>query len=257
MSSGPDLFVVCKKLRVRGVPVHHRVPVLRHRLRKRAPKLEQGRRPEAPRAAPSAPSLQPPAAGRDPRHPRRRPAVRDAALVARLGRRHAVFGRARVSSTATTLGADRHARRRLVAARHARCSSTTTTGYELVALAAIFLFGWLLERRHGAWAPLLVFFARRRRPASVAVARARPARLALGGNGAALALLAPGRCATCWRRRARRGGRRRPARRRSRSRSLLVAAAGRHVERRTRSPGSPAASSGSCSGCRSRACAQR
>ena len=30
------------------------------------------------------------------------------------------------------------------------------TGYEIVALAAIFLFGWLLERRHGPWAPLLV-----------------------------------------------------------------------------------------------------
>ena len=23
----------------------------------------------------------------------------------------------------------------------------------------VFLFGWLLERRHGMWAPLLVFFA--------------------------------------------------------------------------------------------------
>ena len=36
------------------------------------------------------------------------------------------------------------------------------TGYEIVALAVIFLFGWLLERRHGLWAPLLVFLRRRR-----------------------------------------------------------------------------------------------
>ena len=44
-----------------------------------------------------------------------------------------------------------------MAARSRRCSSTATTGYEIVALGAIFLFGWLLERRHGRWAPLLVF----------------------------------------------------------------------------------------------------
>src|SRR5690242_1400324 len=34
----------------------------------------------------------------------------------------------------------------------------TQTGYELVVLLAVALFGWLLERRHGFWAPLLVFF---------------------------------------------------------------------------------------------------
>src|ERR1041385_5190946 len=28
------------------------------------------------------------------------------------------------------------------------------TGYEVMALGAIFLFGWLLERRHGFWAQL-------------------------------------------------------------------------------------------------------
>lgn len=65
----------------------------------------------------------------------------------------------------------------------------TQGGYRAVALAAVFVFAWLLERRHGWWAPLLVFFV-----AGVAgtllAAVLDPGGIALGANGAALALLA-------------------------------------------------------------------
>jgi membrane associated rhomboid family serine protease len=62
------------------------------------------------------------------------------------------------------------------------------TMYELIALASIFLFGWLLERRHGAWAPLLVFLVGT--VGGLAVSYALPGSLyALGANGGALALL--------------------------------------------------------------------
>jgi membrane associated rhomboid family serine protease len=63
------------------------------------------------------------------------------------------------------------------------------TAYEIVALAAIFLFGWLLERRHGAWATLLVFLLAGAGGMFLAIA-AGDADVALGGNGAALGLLA-------------------------------------------------------------------
>ena len=61
-------------------------------------------------------------------------------------------------------------------------------GYEIVVLAAVFLFGWLLERRHGGWATLLVFLLAGAGGMFAAIA-AGDADLALGANGAALGLL--------------------------------------------------------------------
>ena len=54
---------------------------------------------------------------------------------------------------------------------------------------AIALFGWLLERRHGWWAPLLVFLVCGAGGAYVAVEVAGEG-IALGANGAALGMLA-------------------------------------------------------------------
>ena len=62
------------------------------------------------------------------------------------------------------------------------------TGYEIVVLAAVFLFGWLLERRHGSWATLLVFFVGGAGGMALAIL-AGDAFRAQGANGAALALL--------------------------------------------------------------------
>ena len=64
-----------------------------------------------------------------------------------------------------------------------------STAYEVAALAAIFLFGWLLERRHGAWAPLLVFFVGGV-AGSAAVLALDPHGGTMGANSSALALLA-------------------------------------------------------------------
>jgi membrane associated rhomboid family serine protease len=65
----------------------------------------------------------------------------------------------------------------------------SATGYEAVTVGTIALFGWLLERRHGWWAPLLVFFVAGAGGAYVAVEVAGEG-LAFGANGAALGLLA-------------------------------------------------------------------
>src|SRR5919198_1444962 len=49
--SGPDLFVVCKNCRAEVSPYITECPYCGTRLRKRAPKLEKGGLPKAPRSA--------------------------------------------------------------------------------------------------------------------------------------------------------------------------------------------------------------
>src|SRR5262249_22589755 len=63
------------------------------------------------------------------------------------------------------------------------------TGYEVVTVGTIALFGLLLERRHGWWAPLVTFFLAGAGGAYVAVEVAGEG-IARGANGAALGLLA-------------------------------------------------------------------
>ena len=62
------------------------------------------------------------------------------------------------------------------------------TGYAFVALTAIGLFGWLIERRHGPIAVVGLFLLGGV-GGMAATAAAYPVPVALGGNGAALALL--------------------------------------------------------------------
>ncbi len=62
------------------------------------------------------------------------------------------------------------------------------TGYAFVTLTAIALFGWLLERRHGSIVVLGLFLVGGV-GGMAATAAAYPVPVALGGNGAALALL--------------------------------------------------------------------
>ena len=61
-------------------------------------------------------------------------------------------------------------------------------GYAFIALGTIALFGWLLERRHGP-APVLALFLVGGVGGIAATAAAYPVPIALGGNGAALALV--------------------------------------------------------------------
>src|SRR5919108_32981 len=157
MASGPDLFVVCKKCGSEVSPYITECPYCGTRLRKRAPKLERGGVAKEPKATrrrrPSLGRLKP---GEIPGiRPDRRPYATIALVLA---------------SVLVTLGAraDLWEVDRLVLLfnttdEYYRTVTTLfvygQTGYEVVALGATFLFGWLLERRHGWWAPLLVFLA--------------------------------------------------------------------------------------------------
>ena len=187
MAQGPDLFVVCKNCRAEVSPYITECPYCGHRLRKRAPKLDKGGVPKPPkqRRRPPKPSL-----GR--LRPGEMPGLRAdgkpyATLALVVGA--AVFTilvKADIVSVldVTVLFGTQDGWYRTLGTSFFYGS----TGYELAALFTIFLFGWLLERRHGHWAPLVVY--------AVATAAGIGATLALedlpqiiGGNAGALGMV--------------------------------------------------------------------
>jgi membrane associated rhomboid family serine protease len=187
MASGPDLFVVCKKCGSEVSPYITECPYCGTRLRKRAPKLERGGGVGEPRTArrrrPTLGRLKPgeiPGIRAD-RRPYATITLVLASVVATLGWKAGLWN---VNSLILTAGNDDEYWR-----------TVTTlfvydgTGYEVVALGATFLFGWLLERRHGFWAPLLVFLVGGAGGMFLAIA-VEDVLIANGANGAALALLA-------------------------------------------------------------------
>ena len=188
MASGPDLFVVCKKCGSEVSPYITECPYCGTRLRKRAPKLERGGVPKEPKAArrrrPTLGRLRPgemPGIRAD-RRPYVTIALVLASIVVTLGWKAGLWN---VDQLVLATG---------LTDEYYRTVTTLfvygSTGYEIIALGAIFLFGWLLERRHGAWAPLLVFLAGGAGGMFLAIALDDVGVVTTGGNGAALALLA-------------------------------------------------------------------
>ena len=186
MSSGPDLYLVCKSCGAEVSPYITECPYCGTRIQKRAPKLDRGGVPKAAQACPLAPAAAAAAPGRDPRHPRR------PAPVGRVGRSSSrrcsitvgiKSGLLRCADFAYGAGLDEPWR------AFTALFAYISTGYEAVTVGAIALFGWLLERRHGWWAPLLVFLVTGVGGAYVAVEVAGEG-IARGANGAALGLLA-------------------------------------------------------------------
>ncbi|MEO8686638.1 MAG: rhomboid family intramembrane serine protease [Solirubrobacteraceae bacterium] len=187
MASGPELFVVCKKCNSEVSPYITECPYCGTRLRKRAPKLEKGGGP--PRAArrrerPKLSRLKP---GEIPgvRAEHRPYATISVVLVTVLASLAFQAGAYDAVTNVALQGPIDGEWWKLVTTLFVYLS----TGYEVVALGAIFLFGWLLERRHGAWAPLLVFFVGGAAGAALVVGLDEGA-AAWGANSSALALLA-------------------------------------------------------------------
>jgi membrane associated rhomboid family serine protease len=187
MASGPDLFVVCKKCGSEVSPYITECPYCGTRLRKRAPKLERGGVPKAPkvprRRRPTLGRLKPgeiPGIRAD-RRPYATILLVVAAIIVTLGGRAGIWSLNNLILDVTTT--DEYYRTVTTLFVYLR------TGYEVVCLGAIFLFGWLLERRHGMWATLLVFLAAGAGGMFLAIA-GDDVVIATGGNGAALGLLA-------------------------------------------------------------------
>jgi hypothetical protein len=191
-SGGPDLFVICKKCGSEVSPYITECPYCGTRLRKRAPRLDRPPAPEgglgrrrAKRKA-VAPSLGRLRRGEIPgiRGDRRPYATIAIVLISLVG---AVFWRTGlIGLHSFVLAGPLHGDWwRLLTSP----LTYGTTGYALVALSAVGIFGWLLERRHGpAVVLVLLLLGGVGGMAVVAASYAFP--LAIGGNGVALAFLA-------------------------------------------------------------------
>jgi membrane associated rhomboid family serine protease len=186
-TGGPDLFVICKNCQSEVSPYITECPYCGSRLRKRAPKLDRdGRVTERKRRTPS-PSL-----------PRLRrgeiPGIRGesrpyativlvlAGFAGTLLWRAALVGSTHAIALWAQFGT--HLWWRLLVAPF----TYVNTGYAIVALGTIALYGWLLERRYG---PVLVvgLFALGGIGGAAITATDSTLPLALGANGGALALL--------------------------------------------------------------------
>jgi membrane associated rhomboid family serine protease len=187
MSSGADLFVVCKTCGSEVSPYITECPYCGARLRKRAPKLDRGARPRERRflRPPQRPSLGRLRRGEIPGiRLDTRPYVTIAAVLASVGTSIAVQTSGVDRGDLAIVGKPTGEWWRVVTAPFVYLN----TGYALAALLAVALFGWLLERRHGHVVAALVFLAGGAGGMALA-AVAESAPLAAGGNGAALALL--------------------------------------------------------------------
>ncbi|HET6449451.1 MAG TPA: rhomboid family intramembrane serine protease [Conexibacter sp.] len=189
-SGGPDLFVICKNCGSEVSPYITECPYCGSRLRKRAPKLDRDGRPaekerrRARRRAP-VPSLGPLRRGEIPGiRPDGRPYLTiglvGASLVLLVLVRAGAVGLGKVA----VVGPLDHNTWQIFTAPFAYDNS----GYAFVALFAIALFGWLVERRHGPIAVALLFLVGGAGGMAL-VAAVETFPTALGGNGAALALL--------------------------------------------------------------------
>jgi len=183
MSSGPELSLVCKSCGSEVSPYITECPYCGARVQKRAPKLDRGGIPrQQKRSRPQLPRLRP---GEIPGiRAEHRPwacwALVLASLLVTIGLKSGLlhiwdFWYAQIADEPWRAFSSLFA--------------YTHTAYEIAAVAAIALFGWLLERRHGAWAPLLVFVVCGAGGAYLAIAVADES-VVLGANGAALGMLA-------------------------------------------------------------------
>ena len=187
MSSGADLFVVCKTCGSEVSPYITECPYCGSRLRKRAPKLDKEGQPRERRVRRRAPrpALTPLKPGEMPGiRLEQRPWATLGLIVASLLLSLAVQTTWVSQGDLAVVGPVDGEWWRLATASFVNVN----TGYTLVALLSVALFGWLLERRHGHWAPVLVFVAAGAAGMALEVALA-DLPLAAGGNAGALGLL--------------------------------------------------------------------
>ena len=186
-TGGPDLFVICKNCQSEVSPYITECPYCGSRLRKRAPKLDREGRPTERKRRTPTPSL--PRLRRDEipgirgeSHPYATIALVLAGLAGTLLWRAALVGSTHAIELWARFGT--HLWWRLLVAPF----TYTNTGYAIVALGAIAIYGWLLERRHGPLVVLALFALGSIGGAAVTASDA-SLPLALGGNGGALALI--------------------------------------------------------------------
>jgi membrane associated rhomboid family serine protease len=200
MSSGADLFVVCKHCGSEVSPYITECPYCGHRLRRRAPKLPREGEPKRARRgllrrSGSRPSASEPSPTRGRARARlTRPslagsfATRPSATIAIVAASCVLW----VLLRAGFIGADKLV---VIGPVHGDWWKLFTSQFAylnglfaFVALIVIALFGWLLEQRHGSLVVLALVLGAGAAGALVAEA-VYPVAVVAGGNAAALALL--------------------------------------------------------------------
>jgi len=187
-TGGPDLFVICKSCGSEVSPYITECPYCGNRLRKRAPKIDRDGRvaEKRRRRRPPTPSLPRLRQGEIPgiradARPHATIALVLAGMVGCLLWRTGVVAEADLA--VNHVKPDGHWWRVVTAT-----FTYTNTGYAFAVLGTIALYGWLLERRHGALTVLALFVAGGIGGTAVA-AVAYPHPVAMGAEGAAIAML--------------------------------------------------------------------
>ncbi len=185
-TGGPDLFVICKSCGSEVSPYITECPYCGNRLRKRAPKIDrQGRVAERRRRRPPAPALPRLKRGEIPGiRPESRPYATIflvvAGLVGCLLWRTGLIG----LDTVRVFGKPETHWWKLLTAPF----MYDNTGFAIVTLGTIGLYGYLTERRHGPL-PVIALFALGGVGGVAATVAVYEFPVVLGANGAALALL--------------------------------------------------------------------
>ena len=194
MASSPDLFVVCKNCGSEVSPYITECPYCGTRLRKRAPKIERDGTVSEPKPKPKKRRRR--IAERAERAERRQAGVAPGVRGAITARPHATLLLITLSLFGyLVLNVVNQGDVAVVGPIDGEWWRVATSPflygdvwYELAAVLTIGLYGWLLERRHGAFAVLVLFALCGMGGAALeAVLDATP--VAIGGNGAALGLL--------------------------------------------------------------------
>jgi membrane associated rhomboid family serine protease len=198
MSSGADLFVVCKQCGSEVSPYITECPYCGHRLRRRAPKLPRAQALGGSSRASTrrwgragwfrsgrSPGLRRSRSRGEDRWAASRPYATIALVGAGCALWVAIHARPVLFLDTTIMGPLKGDWWKLFTSQFAYGNGL----YAFVVLVATAIFGWLLERRHGPVVMLAVFLGAGATGALVASAvYAEP--VVIGGNGAALGLLA-------------------------------------------------------------------
>jgi membrane associated rhomboid family serine protease len=185
-TGGPDLFVICKSCGSEVSPYITECPYCGNRLRKRAPKIDrQGRVTERRRRRPPTPALPRLKRGEIPgiRAESRPYATISLVLLGLVGCLLWRTGLVHIDQLAIVGKPQTHWWRLLTAP-----FTYDNTGFAIITLATIGLYGYLIERRHGP-VPVIALAALGGVGGIAATAAVYPFPVALGANGAALALL--------------------------------------------------------------------
>jgi membrane associated rhomboid family serine protease len=188
-TGGPDLFVICKSCGAEVSPYITECPYCGNRLRKRAPKLDrEGQVAQRRRRIRRPPSPALPRLRRD-EIPGIRPDSRpyaSLALVAAGIVGSLLWRTTIVAHTQLVIYNERPGSHwwRVITSSFIY----DNVGYAFVALGAIMLFGWLLERRHGP-VPVLALFILGGIGGTAATAALYSSPVIVGAGGAALAMV--------------------------------------------------------------------